>query len=158
MSNSSFVWDTYNLVRSLTLSALNSASEEAADIIPNGFHNNIRWNMGHILVTQDFFMYGPSCPHLPASYPALFAPGTKPANWEGDIPSLATLAAQLEEQKTRIQEEFAGRLDEKLPQPFQLGKKGTMNTVGELLTFSLFHEGMHMNTFSLLNKVISAAK
>jgi hypothetical protein len=103
-------------------------------------------------------MYGPSCPHLPSSYPALFAPGTNPVNWEGDIPSLATLAAQLEEQRARIKETFGERLDEKLPQPFQLGKKGTMNTIGELFAFSLFHEGMHANAFATLNKTISAAK
>ncbi|KQL44092.1 hypothetical protein AN963_21930 [Brevibacillus choshinensis] len=158
MSNSSYILDSYDLVRSLTLGALNSTSEEVADIIPAGLNNNIRWNLGHILVTQDFFMYGPSCPHLPANYLALFAAGTNPANWEGDVPSLATLAAQLEEQKARIKETFGDRFDEKLPQPFQLGKKGTMNTFGELFAFSLFHEGMHMNAFATLNKTISAAK
>ncbi len=158
MSNQSYIWDTYDLVRSLTLGALNHATEEVADIIPEGLSNNIRWNFGHILVTQDFFMYGPSCPHLPASYPALFAPGTKPANWEGDVPSLAALAAQLEEQKARIKETFADRLDEKLPQPFQLGNKGTMHTIGEMFAFTLFHEGMHMNAFATLNKIISASK
>ncbi|SFJ61414.1 DinB family protein [Brevibacillus centrosporus] len=158
MSNSSYIWDSYDLVRNITLSALNTVSEEVADVIPEGFNNNIRWNFGHILVTQDLFMYGPSCPNLPANYAALFAPGTKPANWEGDVPSLATLAAQLEEQKARIKETFADRLDEKLSQPFQLGNKGTMNTIGELFTFSLFHEGMHMNALGALKKATTTGK
>ncbi|MFD2371033.1 DinB family protein [Brevibacillus sp. GCM10020057] len=158
MSNNTFIMDTYDLVRSLTLGALNNASEEIADVIPAGFNNNIRWNLGHILVTQDSFMYGPSCPHLPESYPALFKPGSKPADWTGDVPTLATLAAQLEEQKARIKEAFAGRLDEKLPQPFHLGNKGTMHTLGEMFAFSLFHEGMHANALGLLLKAVKSGK
>ncbi|WNC12857.1 DinB family protein [Brevibacillus brevis] len=158
MSNSSYIWDSYDFIRNLTLGALKNTSEEEADIIPDGLRNNIRWNLGHILVVQDFFMYGPSCPHLPASYPALFSPGTNPSGWEGDVPSLETLAAQLEEQRTRIKETFADRLDQKLPEPFKLGNKGTMSTVGEMFTFTLFHEGMHANAYSALKKAIAAAK
>lgn len=157
MQDLSFVWNQYDLVRNITLSIFDRVTEETADIIPAGFSNNIRWNLGHILVCQDTFLYGPSCPHLPASYPGMFKPGTKPADWQGDVPSLATLAAQIKEQTARIKEQFASRLEEPLPQPVPLGSRGTLYTFGDAFVFSMYHEGMHIGAISALNKGIQAA-
>lgn len=96
--------------------------------------------------------------NCPPSYAAMFSPGTKPADWQGNIPSLETLAAQLKEQHARIKEQFQSRLNESLPKPFELGDKGVMHTYGEIMVFTLFHEGMHIGMISSLRKAIAAAK
>lgn len=157
MQDYSFVWNHYDLARNITLSIVDAISEEAADVIPAGYNNNIRWNLGHILVSQDVFMYGPQCPHMPESYPALFNMGSKPADWQGDIPSLAVLTAQFREQSARIKEDFAHRLNEELPQPFPLGNTGTIYTFGEAFLFSIYHESMHVSAIKALRKAITAA-
>lgn len=156
MQDQAFIWNQYDLIRGMTVAMLASIDEETADIIPENFNNNIRWNLGHILLCQDFLLFGPEGVQLPPAYGALFAPATKPANWQGDIPSLETLSAQLKEQSARIKEALQDRLNEPLPQPFQLGDKGTIYTYGEMLTFTLFHEGMHMGCISGLRKGIAA--
>ncbi|WLR46661.1 DinB family protein [Halobacillus litoralis] len=40
-------------VRKRSLAALNATTEEIADAKPEGFLNNIRWNFGHIFVSQE---------------------------------------------------------------------------------------------------------
>lgn len=157
MQDQSFVWNQYELIRGITLATLVNTTEDAANIVPVGFSNNIRWNLGHILLSQDFLLFGPTGTPLPPSYGALFAPGTKPADWQGDIPTLETLAAQFKEQSARIKETLQSRLNESLPQPLSLGDKGTIHTYGEMLLFTLYHEGMHMGCISGLRKGIASA-
>jgi len=41
------------VVRAITLQKLESITEDVADIMPEGFNNTIRWNVGHILIVQD---------------------------------------------------------------------------------------------------------
>ncbi|MGN7470064.1 DinB family protein [Brevibacillus sp. SAFN-007a] len=158
MHNDSFVWNQYDLIRRLFLESVSKTTEEEADIVPTGFRNNIRWNVGHIFLTQGYLLFGPTGVECPQSYAALFSPGTKPADWQGDIPSLETLHAQLTEQHARIKERLQGRLNEPLPKPFELGDKGVMHTYGEMMVFTLFHEGMHFSAISSLRKAIAAAK
>lgn len=51
MQDYSFVWNQYDLIRGLFLEDVTKTTEEEADIVPEGFKNNIRWNIGHILLT-----------------------------------------------------------------------------------------------------------
>ncbi|MEJ8544621.1 DinB family protein [Brevibacillus borstelensis] len=152
--NISLAWDHYDAVRGLTLATLQATTEEQADIIPEGFSNNIRWNLGHILFTQDALLYGGKAPHLPESYAALFAQGTKPADWPGELPTLETLGQQLTEQAERIKKEFARRFEESLPTPFNLRGLAQIETIGGMFLFSMFHEGMHANAVSMLRKAL----
>ncbi|GED53373.1 DinB family protein [Brevibacillus borstelensis] len=152
--NIEHAWDHYDVVRSLTLATLQATKEEQADIVPEGFSNNIRWNIGHVLFTQDALLYGGKAPHLPESYAALFGPGTKPADWQGELPTLETLNQQLAEQTERIKKEFADRFEEKLPSPFNLRGKAEIDTFGGMFLFSLYHEGMHASTVTLLRKAL----
>ena len=39
---------------------------------------------------------------LPVEYQELFAPKTKPSDWKGEVPSIATLVQELKKQHERI--------------------------------------------------------
>lgn len=47
-----------DVVRGITISILEKTTEEAADITPKGFNNNIRWNLGHIAFIQEKLVFG----------------------------------------------------------------------------------------------------
>jgi uncharacterized damage-inducible protein DinB len=158
MHDYAFVWKQYDLVRGITLAVLKKVPAEQADIVPEGFANNIRWNLGHILTVQESCMYGLDFTHLPASYKTLFGPGTKPADWQGEVPSLSALAEQLEEQKERIKRTFGDRLHRELAEPFVLRSGAQMSTLGEMFVFSLFHEGMHIGTINALKKALAVTQ
>jgi hypothetical protein len=140
-----------DLVRERTLQQLEAATEESADQMPPGYKNTLRWNLGHILTVQETLclkLAGDPF-DLPETYPALFANGTKPADWQIEPPSLDTLKLQLTQQSLRIKQKLADRLDEKLAQPFR-----GIGTVGGMIIFSLYHEGTHTGFMMAMRKTI----
>jgi hypothetical protein len=140
-------------VRSITVRAVEGLSEKTLDFIPEGFNNNIRWNLGHIyLVQEKFAFYSASeLRVLPESFERLFAKGTKPAEWSEKPPTLEVLIKMLTEQPKRIQEVMHNRLSEQVT-PLTTGSGVTLNTIGEFINFTLYHEGMHFNTIKILNR------
>lgn len=144
-------------VREITMSSIEKIPEEIADVVPEGFNNNIRWNFGHIAVVQERLVYhvlGEKL-NLPNEYVELFGPGTRPADWKETPPSLEEISTILTEQIARIKEFVPGRLSEKLPTPFQNRMGISFYTLGETLLFSFYHEAMHMETIKRIYKIIS---
>ncbi|MGP4061156.1 DinB family protein [Halobacillus sp. H74] len=147
--NEGQIFQQINLVRKATLKELDNVTEEQADKQPEGFRNTIRWNLGHIYVVQNSLIakFGGKPIETPSSYLKLFAPGTKPADWHGDIPTLAELKQELEEQPARLKEALAGQLDDEAAEAFL-----SLPTVGEILNFTLYHEGVHTGTIKALKE------
>lgn len=141
--NEEQIFKQINIVRQGTLGELEGLSEEQADQTPEGFHNNVRWNLGHIYTVQNALLtkFGGKKIDMPSRYLELFAPGTKPADWEGDVPKLAELKEKLEAQPKKLKEALTGQLDDKAAEEFN-----TLSTVGEILNFTIYHEGLHVGT------------
>lgn len=127
----------FELTRTNLFKTIEEASEEILDVQPKGYKNTIHWNIGHILTTAEKFLFGPNG-KFPAEYNELFGYGSKPADWKGNVPTVATLLEQLKEQLPRIKEIPEERFQEKLPEPI-LGR----NTYGELAALALYHETFH---------------
>ncbi|MER2155644.1 MAG: DinB family protein [Solibacillus sp.] len=66
--------------RNATLSLLEDVSVEDAEIIPNRFNNNIRWNLGHIYVDQYLWIETQiiEIKNVPSEYNSWFGYGTSP--------------------------------------------------------------------------------
>ncbi|OAB44448.1 hypothetical protein PGLA_07275 [Paenibacillus glacialis] len=141
-------------VRQITINAVKEMSEETLDIIPEGFNNNVRWNLGHIYLIQEIFAFHFSGEpvQIPENFKRLFAKGTKPADWNEEPPTLEVLLELLTEQPKRIQESLHNRLAEQVKTPFTTGSGITLSTIGEFLNFSIYHEGMHYNTINILKR------
>ena len=142
----------FGRTRASIVQTLEGVSPEAFDIVPEGFNNNIRWQLGHILVTAELFLFKGQ-EKLPASYRELFGPGSKPANWPDDVPSAATLLDQLNEQLASIQKVDVTTFDTKLEKPF-IGNK----TVGELASMGASHEAMHVGQIQALKRIVATTK
>ncbi|HHW37520.1 MAG TPA: DinB family protein [Bacillales bacterium] len=127
----------FEFTRRAILKDIESGSGKNFDVQPEGFNNTVQWQLGHVLVTAENLLFGPSG-KLPEEYGRLFGNGSKPSAWEGDAPSVATLVEQLKEQLNRIKELPDDRFDEKLPEPV-IGNR----TYGQLVSFTAFHEANH---------------
>jgi len=145
------------VVREITVKSINRIPEDIADIVPEGYNNNIRWNFGHIAFIQEKLVYGVSGEkmNLTKEYEDFFSAGTKPADWKGTPPSLAEISVILTEQTERIKEFVPGRFSEKLSTPFTNRAGITFETIGETWLFSFYHEGMHMETIKRLYRAIT---
>jgi len=142
------VLDQLPFIRKATLSVARDVTAAEADVIPEGFRNNIRWNLGHIVATTDRLAFGiaglPS--RAPDGYAKWFGRDSSPGTWEGDVPGLEEIIARLEEQPERIRESLEGRLDTPLDKPYPLPSGLTFHTIGEALNYSMYHEGVHLGT------------
>lgn len=149
-----YLFEQLDFVRNVTVSIANEVSESQADEIPEGFNNNIRWNLGHIYLVQEQFAFNfaQEPMQIPEGFRDVFAKGTKPTDWTVQPPQLSELIELLKEQPIRIREKLIHRLDEKVVNPFTLGGL-TLNTIGEFLTLSLYHEGGHTQTIKMLKKL-----
>lgn len=148
-------WDLFKMIRQMTLNEMANVTEIDVDRIPNGFNNNIRWNLGHIYNAAGGLLtrFTGESTSIPAHYPKLFDRGTKPADWQGDVPSLVELRKCLEEQVEELEFSYEKRLNDALITPCDLGMV-QLTTIGELLDFICFHEGLHVGTIKGLKRTL----
>ena len=151
-----FVFDQLSFARQSLLNTVKEISENQADSVPEGFNNNIRWNLGHVCIVQEryaFYFAGEPI-GVPDVFTELFAFGTRPSEWKIKPPSLQELVETLTDQPKRIRERLQDRLDEAITNPVERGSL-SLSTFDELLTFSLFHEGQHIQAVKTLIKMTS---
>ncbi|WP_413305620.1 DinB family protein [Bacillus sp. 1P10SD] len=149
--NEKMLFDQFEFARNVTLKVAQGITEENADVIPAGFPNSLRWQLGHIYASVEgiVFHFANEMPNLPEGYMELFNTGTRPSEWTITPPSIEELLPLLAEQIKRVKETFTGRLDEKLAQPLPIGPL-TLETIGELLSFASFHESEHIGIIKSL--------
>ena len=149
-----FLFNQLKVIRSNTINAVKELNESQADSVPEGFNNNIRWNLGHIYLVQEKFAFGFTQEKMiePDGFADLFELGSKPSAWKVQPPTLPELIQLLENQTSRIEEKLNNRLDEVVEKPLAMPSGLTLKTIGEFLTFSMYHEGQHFQTIKMLKR------
>lgn len=152
---SELLFKSFELTRNFFLKNVEALDEAAVDVKPEGFNNTIHWHVGHVLTVAEQFMFGfpKKTTYLPAQYLEFFATGTKPADWNGEVPSVKELTEQLKEQIKRIKKIPAESFNERLKSSF-LGQE----TFGELANFAIFHEATHLGQIQAMKRVVEAGK
>ena len=142
----------FELTRSKLLEVFGELTEAEADYQPEGFNNTIRWQLGHILVSAEAFLFNyPGCESpLPKLYGEFFNSGTSPKYWQRSAPSLNDIKSNYLSQEKRIK---------KLPQEYWREEvtgplsKFNLQTKNELFHFLLNHEAMHLGQIQSLVKL-----
>lgn len=146
---------TGKVLRQIMIGQLQDVSESQMDIQPEGFHNTVRWNIGHMVYWLDKYCslsFGsPSA--IPAHYETLFNSGTKPSDWTVTPPSKDELMAMLSEQLSSLSDLAPEMLEQRLQAPFEMGPFQFV-TAGELFNFALIHEALHLGVISSQLKLI----
>ncbi|WP_221563205.1 DinB family protein [Alkalihalobacillus sp. TS-13] len=151
------IFEQYDFYRESSIQLLDSiASEKQADVIPNGYSNSLRWNLGHILVAQEGVMYyfGMNQPgDISTKIQESFKPGTSPKDWFASPLTLNEIQELLIEQKERIRDTFSGRLGEPAANAFEFRDK-KLKMVGDLFIFTLWHEGLHQGVINGMKRAL----
>ncbi|PZD93774.1 DinB family protein [Paenibacillus sambharensis] len=153
-----YLFDQMAFVRSQTLRAAGAVTEEAADQIPDGFRNSIRWNLGHIYVVAEriYFQYLGLPMRMPEGFREQFDKGTSPLNQSpSSVPTLAELTELLSSQEERMRQLLSNRMQEQLVPPYTTSLGVTLATPEQFVSFSLFHEGMHLATMKAYLTLLS---
>ncbi|ALX49673.1 DinB family protein [Lentibacillus amyloliquefaciens] len=149
---SNLIMTQFNTTHSAFMGEIKDLDEKQLETQPEGFNNTIHWHIGHVLTTNEQFLFGfpENTEHLPERYKDLFGYGSKPADWPEDVPSADELAGQLTDQLKRIKQIPEEKLDEKLPKTV-LGAQ----TYGELAALAAFHEGNHVGRINAMKKILN---
>lgn len=131
---------------------LEDVSPEEAELIPTGFRNNIRWNMGHTYLDQYLWILSVTKEkdETIRKWNAWFGFGTTPADFTEDTPTFHQIKALLGNQIGLIKEQYSHRLEEEHPPTdFEY-----YTTIEQVLVRTAFHEGMHVQAINDIKKCI----
>jgi hypothetical protein len=123
--------------------------------IPKGFNNNIIWNIGHILVTQQLLAYKLSGLPMMVSE-SLIAKYMKDTKPEDDVAQTEVdeikelLFATIEKTKADYNNNAFNNFN-----AYTVSTTGnTLTNIDESFEFILFHEGMHLGYIMALSRAI----
>lgn len=138
--------------RQILYRILDKTSKEDLLIIPEGFRNNIWWNIAHVVVTEQRLVYK-MC-GLPMNVPDelinKFKKGTAPDGTATDdeielVKSL--LIPTIEKTHSDYNKEIFKNFEE-----YTTSANVTLRNVEDAIAFNVFHEGLHLGTILSLRK------
>ncbi len=141
-------------VREYLLMSSRALTTEQLLCVPEGFRNNILWNVGHV-ITDNCTMLYPQCGHefpLPNHYLGWFEPGTSPDTWT-DPPSLKEILDAGERTKDKLIEDCeAGRMESYAPMKLDDGI--VLTNIASAIAHCNTHEAIHLGVVLALRKLV----
>jgi hypothetical protein len=150
----SSVFETQKTIREILLKILDNHSLEQLNKIPEGFNNNIIWNVAHCVAAQQTLVYKLS--GLPTmiseDFILKYRKGTKPEGdvSEGEVNEIrAFLLSTFEKTKNDFQSELFVDYNE-----YTTSMGFTLKNVQDALDFNNYHEGIHTGIAMSLKKLV----
>lgn len=122
--------------------------------IPEGFRNNIWWNIAHVVVTQQLLLYKFSGLQMrvPEELINKFKKGTVPDGTATDT-EIKLISDFLISTATWAKEDYDKELFKNYNE-YTTSAKVTLKNVEDALAFNLFHEGLHLGSILALKKML----
>jgi hypothetical protein len=142
------------LSRNVLLKFLENHTLEQLNKIPEGFSNNLIWNIGHIVVVQQMLVYRLSGLPMMVSDAmiAKYMKGTKPETdvTQEEVEEIESLLfATLEQSKKDFGNDIFKTYNE-----FTTSTGYTVTSAKDAMEFNNYHEGMHTGIMMQIKKFI----
>ncbi|MQP23882.1 DinB family protein [Flavobacterium sp. LMO8] len=145
------IWQTS---RGLYQNFLDNYSLEQLNTIPAGMSNNLIWNIGHVIVSQQKLVYALSglTMHIPDSLFEKYQNGSRPdgKTTQAEVDEIKKLLSEMVE-KTKADFE-AGIFKEF--HPYQTKTGFHLETLKEAMEFNNYHEGIHLGIMLQIKKFL----
>ncbi len=150
-------FDILNITRNNIKNIVKSCSIEQLNTIPAGFNNNLIWNFGHVIITQQLLCYGLSGINMYASneFITKYRKGTKPSDTTPiSMEEYNQLQELMEYTTLQIQEDYnAGKFTEPFKE-YTTSYNMTLKSTEDAIRFNNVHESMHLGQCIFLKKFI----
>jgi predicted transcriptional regulator len=131
---------------------LNQFTLEELNKVPEGFSNNIIWNIAHVIVTQQLLVYRNS------DLPMFVSDNMVDKYKKGTKAEVEVSQAEIEEIKSllfssleKLVEDYNNGLFKNYNE-YTVSTKSTLTNAEEALEFNNFHEGIHLGYILALKK------
>ncbi len=140
--------------RELVLQIIDDLTLEQLHIIPEGFKNNIAWNVAHLVVTQQLLQYklsGLDC-LVPDELIEEYRKGTFPEREfdEQEFNEIKDLLIALPE--TLIEDYEAGIFQEY--EEYETSTGFVLDSIDRAVAFNNYHEGLHLGIIRSIKKLV----
>ncbi len=131
--------------RQLLLKLIDSNTTEQLNHIPDGFTNNIIWNIGHSIVTQQLLVYGLSEQEfrVPKEWIRNYRKGTKPTKFVEET-EINAIKSALFDSLEDLELDYNNGLFKNFKTYTLSTTGGILTNVEEALAFNNYHEGLHL--------------
>ncbi len=147
-------FDILRKSRELVLKKIEGLTHEQLHKIPEGFKNNIAWNVAHLVVTQQLLHYklsGLQC-LVPDDLIEKYRKGTSPSE-ELSVEEFEEVKELLAGLPDTLEEDYKeGIFQEYTEYPTSTGY--VLSSIENALAFNNLHEGIHLGTIMALSKLV----
>jgi DinB superfamily len=154
MTSMNIHFETQKFSRTRIAELIDGLSVERLNRIPDGLDHNIIWTIGHILASQQFFMYKRT--RLPFTIDAelimKYRSGTK-ASSDVSKEEIEYLVAQLPKTWIDIQHDYEKGMFKQFD-AFTSKRGVPIATIEDAIAFHTFHEGVHLGWIWMIRKLI----
>lgn len=151
-------FDILKTTRGNIIKIISGCSLSELNTIPTGFNNNLIWNFGHVIVTQQLLCYGLSGQEMYTNKEliAKYRKDSKPSS-ESPVDQLEydQLNALFELTTQKINEDYkAGKFGENAFKEYTTSYNMTLRNPEDAIRFNNVHEAMHLGQCILLKKFV----
>jgi len=147
-------FETLKKSRELVLRIIKDLTIDQLNTIPKGFKNNIVWNVGHLVVTQQLLGYRLSGVNCLVSDEMIntFRKGTAPEKpvSEEEFETIKELFFRL---PVQFEEDYNAEIF-KSYDTYTTSVNVTINSIDDAVIFNTFHEGAHLGIILQLKKLV----
>lgn len=154
IANFEFILKGVRQTRANMLGLMKGLTMEQLNAIPSGFRNNLIWNYGHVIVTQQLLCYSLSGlkPIVDKALIENYRKGSAP---DGSVSEafFQELQALSESTLTQFEADYAqGIFQEFKLYPTSYGVE--LSRIEEAFQFNLAHEALHLGTMMAIRKLV----
>lgn len=147
--------DTLKKVRVFLLEGIKDLTTEQWNKIPEGFNNNIAWNVGHLIAAQQGMCYKRANlkPHITEEFWEQFRSGSKPDRHlsADEIAKIKNLFLHtMDELDADYNKGIFGNYT-----PFTTRYGVEIASIDDALKFLSFHEGLHSGTIGTFKRLVT---
>lgn len=144
------------IIRQQMRTILEECTSKQITMIPNGFANNLYWQVGHVVVSHASLLYRRCGQQIPVedSYIGYFGKGSSPDNFDSDIPLTQRLLTELFSVIDQTETDMPKLLELKYPEAITVSSGHTLDSFQTALLALPFHDAYHLGTMKLLRKFV----
>ncbi len=147
-------FEILNKSRELILKSVTKLSIKQLNTIPDGFKNNIAWNIAHLVVTQQLLCYKLS------GLPCLISEEMIEKYQKGTAPLNVITKEEFENMKKwfvelpkKLEEDYKNEIFSNY-YPYKTSVHITLNSIEDGIAFNAYHEGIHLGIILQILKFV----